>query len=123
MEETFIKIVNYLDELQNELNNEELSTEDILLIIIKNALLTDKYYHGSIIFTKENDNYRVSNIQKHSYAWCLQDEVIDMEYIIAKLADLNISYSLEYYPISNHKNDYELSFTISKLKKKTKIIR
>ena len=120
MSDNFIKIIDYLETLQTELNDDKMSNEEQLLAIIKHALLSDNYYQGSIIFTKDNNKYKVSSIQKHSYGWLLQDRVIDMDYIINKLTELNIEYKLEHYEISNHKSDYELSFSIQKKKKKLK---
>ena len=118
MKDSFIEVVDYLRELQNNIDNQELNNEEKLLMIIKYAILTDNYYQGSIILTKENDEYRISNIQKYSYAWLLQGEYINLDYILNILEELNISYSLEYFKISNHVNDYELSFSIPKLKKR-----
>ena len=118
MEDKFIKVIDYIKELQLELDSEEQNEEAKLLAIIKYAILTDNYYHGSIIFTKEDNKYVVSNIQKHSYAWLLQGKTIDVNYIINCLTELNIDYSFEYFQISDHTNDYELSFKIPKLQKK-----
>ena len=120
MSDNFIKIIDYLETLQTELNDDKMSNEEQLLTIIKHALLSDNYYQGSIILTKDNNQYKVSSIQKHSYGWLLQDRVIDIDYIIDKLTELNIEYKLEHYEISNHKSDYELSFSIPKLRKKLK---
>ena len=120
MDDRFIQIIDYLESLQLDIVNQELSSDERLLIMIKYALLNDNYHHGSIIFTKEGDDYIVSSIQKYSYAWMLQGEIINIDNIINKLFELGIENKIEYYPISNHKNDYELSFCISKLKKRTR---
>ena len=117
MKDRFIDVIDYLDGLQSAIDNDELSNEEKLLVIIKYALLTDKYYAGSIIFTKDNDRYVVGSIQKHSYAWLIKGKTIDMDYIMNELTVLNITYSLVYYPISDHNSDYELTFEIPKLKK------
>ena len=125
MEDKFIGFIDYLDELQNELqdgiNNDNLSSEDLLLLIIKYATLRNKFFEGSIILTKEENYYRVSNIQKHSYAWFLVDKVIDIDYVMYMLNELGIVSELEHYIVSDHMNDYELSFSLPRLKKRIKI--
>lgn len=113
----FNNVINYLEELKNNITNEEINPEEKILIIIKHAILTDNFYRGSILFTKENNIYKVSTIQKHSYGYLLQDKIIDIDKLISNLNKLDISYSLTHYPISNHINDYELSFGIPKLNK------
>ena len=123
MEDNFISVIAYLENLQKDLINQELTNEEKLLIIIKYALLNDNYHSGSVIFTKNKDNYVVSSIQKHSYAWILQGKLIDVNYILNKLTELDINYLLEYYPISDHINDYELSFDIPKLKKRIRVTK
>ena len=122
MENSFIRIVDYLRGLCNSLDDENLSNEDKAIAIIQYALLTDKYYQGSIILTDEGDKCKVSNIQKHSYAWILKDKPIDINYVMNKLAELDITYSLDHYPIADHKEDYEFSFSITKLEKKIKVM-
>ena len=115
MKDKFVDIINYLEELNNNLKKDEMSNEEKLLLIIKYAILNDRFHQGSIIFTKDNNMYKISTIQKYSYARTEQDKIIDIDNIIEQLNALNIEYTLEYFPISNHKNDYELSFGISKL--------
>ena len=113
----FNNVINYLEELKNNITNEEINPEEKILIIIKYAILTDNFYRGRILFTKENNKYKVSTIQKHSYGYLLQDKIIDIDKLISNLNKLDISYSLTHYPISNHQNDYELYFGIPKLNK------
>ena len=98
----FNNVINYLEELKNNITNEEINPEEKILIIIKHAILTDNFYRGSIIFTKENNTYKVSTIQKHSYGYLLQDKIIDIDKLISNLNKMDISYSLTHYPISNH---------------------
>ena len=124
MKDSFNYVVNYLEELIINKDNENISDEERMVTIIKHAILTDKFYSGSIIFTKKNDEYIVSSIQKHSYGWLLKNKKINMNEIIDRLNELKITYSFDYYPISNHQNDFELSFCVPKLnnvKKKTRI--
>lgn len=116
MENRFVNIINYLEILKSELCEEiGENIDERILTIIKHAILTDKFYHGSIILTKENDKYIVSNIQKHSYAWPIQGKQINIEKICQSLDEMEIAYLLEPYQISDHLNDYELSFGIPKL--------
>lgn len=119
----FNNVINYLEELKNNITNEEINTEEKILIIIKHAILTDIFYRGSILFTKENNKYKVSTIQKHSYGYLLQDKIIDIDKLINKLNEIDITNAFNHYPISNHQNDYELSFCIPKLNNNKKYIK
>ena len=121
MEDKFIETINYIEELKLNLANKELNNDEKMLAIIKHALLSDRDYQGSIIITKNNENYKVSNIQKHSYAWFLVDKVIDIDYVMYMLNELGIASELEHYIVSDHMNDYELSFSLPRLKKRIKI--
>ena len=121
MEDKFIDLINYLEELQDDIYKNEISDEEKLLRIIKYAVIRNRFFQGSIIFTKEDDVYRVSNIQKHSYAWLLEGKVIDVDCLMYALDELGISNALEYYMVSDHMNDYELSFELPKLKKRTRM--
>lgn len=121
MDDKFVSLINYLEELQDDIYNEEISDGDKLLLIIKYAVMRNRFFQGSIIFTKEDNVYRVSNIQKHSYAWFLVGKEIDVDYLMYALDELGIVNQLEYYTISDHMNDYELSFELPRLKKRTRM--
>ncbi len=116
MEDNFINTIDYLKKLQAKLiSDEEISNEEKLLLIIKQAILNDNFYGGSIILTKEKDTYTISSVQKHSYAWTLKGKEINLKQIIKTLTKLKIAHNLEKYLISDHNNDYELSFSIPEL--------
>lgn len=121
MNDNFIKTINYLSTLKQIISDEEsdLTTEERLLLTIEDAILSDKYHSGSIIFTKANDNYYVSNIQKRSYAWQFKGENINLENLRIKLSTLGITNDLLEFNIKN-RQDYELTFEITLEKPKTK---
>ena len=110
MNDNFIKTINYLSTLKQIISDEEsdLTTEERLLLTIEDAILSDKYHSGSIIFTKDNDNYYVSNIQKRSYAWQFKGENINLENLRIKLSTLGIT------------NDLTFEITLEKPKTKSR---
>ena len=120
MSDKFIEIINYLDEINNKIDNEEISNEERIIYMIKYAVVRDPFFRGSIIFSKVGNQYKVSSIQKYSYAWLFKDLFIDVNYLINRLNELGIDNKLEHYIISDHNNDYELSFELNKIKKRTR---
>ena len=121
MNDNFIKTINYLSKLKQIISDEEsnLTTEQRLLLTIEDAILSDKYHSGSIIFTKDNDNYYVSNVQKRSYAWQFKGENINLENLRIKLSTLGITNDLLEFNIKN-RQDYELTFEVTLEKPKIK---
>ena len=124
----FQKTIFYLRQLKRFIqdNNQEISLEDKLLLVIKHAVILDSFNEGSILITKNATYYQISNIQKHNYAWQFKNQTIDMEYLLSNLTNLGIDYSIKPYQITIDnqllENLYELSFSItletSKIKRK-----
>ena len=115
----FQKTIFYLRQLKQSIhdNNQEISLEDKLLLVIKHAIILDSFNEGSILITKNATCYQISNIQKHNYAWQFKNQTIDMEYLLSNLTIIGIDYSIKPYQISigNQplENLYELSFSIT----------
>lgn len=115
----FQKTIFYLRQLKQSIqdNNQEISLEDKLLLVIKHAVILDSFNEGSILITKNATYYQISNIQKHNYAWQFKNQTIDMEYLLSNLTNLGIDYSIKPYQITigNQllENLYELSFSIT----------
>jgi len=78
MDNKFIETLEYLRNLKSEIISSSLCVEERILIDIKRAVLEDIFNRGSIILTKDEFGYKVSNIQKHSYAWKFKDMYIDL---------------------------------------------
>lgn len=124
----FQKTIFYLRQLKQSIqdNNQEISLEDKLLLVIKHAVIHDSFNEGSILITKNATYYEISDIQKHNYVWQFKNQTIDIEYLLSNLTNLGIDYSIKPYQItiSNQplENLYELSFSIiletSKIKRK-----
>ena len=114
MEIKFKETIEYMRKLKQIISddNSDLTDEEILLLIIQDAILSSEYKEGAILFTKEQETFKISNIQKHSYGRILQGKKINLNYIISKLNELGVDSKLISYPIGNNKNDYELSFQI-----------
>ena len=115
----FQKTIFYLRQLKQSIhdNNQEISLEDKLLLVIKHAVILDSFNEGSILITKNATCYQISNIQKHNYAWQFKNQTIDMEYLLSNLTNLGIDYSIKPYQITTGnqplENLYELSFSIT----------
>jgi len=120
MDNKFIETLEYLRNLKSEIISSSLCVEERILIDIKRAVLEDIFNRGSIILTKDEFGYKVSNIQKHSYAWKFKDMYIDLSIIFNELGELNIEYKLLPYKINDKKNNYELIFGIDFFKKDIK---
>lgn len=124
----FQETIFYLRKLKQSIQdtNQEISKEDKLLLVIEHAVIHDRFNEGSILITKNESLYQISNIQKHNYAWQFKNQSIDIEYILSNLTNLGINYTIKPYQITvnNHlvENLYELSFFItlesSKIKRK-----
>lgn len=124
----FQETIFYLRKLKQSIQdtNQEISKEDKLLLVIEHAVIHDRFNKGSILITKNESLYQISNIQKHNYAWQFKNQSIDIEYILSNLTNLGINYTIKPYQITvnNHlvENLYELSFSItlesSKIKRK-----
>ena len=120
MVDKFTLAINYLEELKADIKKENQDPQELLITIIKYAILNDKYREGSILLTKTKDFYQISTIQKHSYVWNLVGLPIDLNKLLSELERLNISYHLDPYKISDHEHDFELSFNMNS-KKKTRV--
>ena len=88
----FQKTIFYLRQLKQSIpdNNQEISLEDKLLLVIKHAVIHDSFNEGSILITKNATYYEISNIQKHNYAWQFKNQTIDIEYLLSNLTNLGI---------------------------------
>lgn len=118
MESRFIDTMDYIRDLKERIKSEdEISINDKIVLIIQEAILSNKHYMGSIILTKSYGEFTISNIQKHSYAWKLNGEKIDIQYVLIKCMELGIDTEIKYHPIGDNINDYEFIFLVNMDKK------
>lgn len=90
MRSNFVDTMEYIKDLKQRINEEEININDRMVLIIQEAILSNKHYMGSIILTKSYGEFTISNIQKHSYAWKLNGEKIDIQYVLLKCMELGI---------------------------------
>ena len=121
MSKKFNQTIAYLKEIKQSIASpkENVTTEENLILTIKDALLSDIEQKGSIIFHKECDNYVVSNIQRRSYAWPFKSEIVNLEVLEQELQKLDILYSFTTIKIKKDTEELELNFKID-LPHKTK---
>lgn len=81
MSKKFNQTIAYLKEIKQSIASpkENVTTEENLILTIKDALLSDIEQKGSIIFHKECDSYVVSDIQRRSYAWPFKNEIVNLQ--------------------------------------------
>ena len=121
MSKKFNQTIAYLKEIKQSIVSpkENMTTEEKLILTIKDALLSDIEQKGSIIFHKECDSYVVSNIQRRSYAWPFKSEIVNLQVLEQELQKLDISYSFTTIKIKKDTEELELNFKID-LPHKTK---
>ena len=121
MSKKFNQTIAYLKEIKQSIVSpkENMTTEEKLILTIKDALLSDIEQKGSIIFHKECDSYVVSNIQRRSYAWPFKSEIVNLQVLEQELQKLDISYSFTTIKIKKDTEELELNFKID-LPRKTK---
>ena len=121
MSKKFNQTIAYLKEIKQSIASpkENVTTEENLILTIKDALLSDIEQKGSIIFHKECDSYVVSNIQRRSYAWPFKSEIVNLQVLEQELQKLDISYSFTTIKIKKDTEGLELNFKID-LPHKTK---
>lgn len=121
MSKKFNQTIAYLKEIKQSIasTKENVTTEEKLILTIKDALLSDIEQKGSIIFHKECDSYVVSNIQRRSYAWPFKNEIVNLQVLEQELQKLDILYSFTTIKIKKDTEELELNFKID-LPHKTK---
>lgn len=121
MSKKFNQTIAYLKEIKQSIVSpkENMTTEEKLILTIKDALLSDIEQKGSIIFHKECDSYVVSNIQRRSYAWPFKSEIVNLQVLEQELQKLDILYSFTKIKIKKDTEELELNFKID-LPRKTK---
>ena len=121
MSKKFNQTIAYLKEIKQSIASpkENVTTEENLILTIKDALLSDIEQKGSIIFHKECDSYVVSDIQRRSYAWPFKNEIVNLQVLEKELQKLDISYSFTTIKIKKDTEELELNFKID-LPHKTK---
>ena len=121
MSKKFNQTIAYLKEIKQSIasTKENVTTEEKLILTIKDALLSDIEQKGSIIFHKECDSYVVSNIQRRSYAWPFKNEIVNLQVLEQELQKLDILYSFITSKIKKDTEELELNFKID-LPHKTK---
>ena len=121
MSKKFNQTIAYLKKIKQSIVSpkENMTTEEKLILTIKDALLSDIEQKGSIIFHKECDSYVVSNIQRRSYAWPFKSEIVNLQVLEQELQKLDISYSFTTIKIKKDTEELELNFKID-LPHKTK---
>ncbi len=121
MSKKFNQTIAYLKEIKQSIVSpkENMTTEEKLILTIKDALLSDIEQKGSIIFHKECDSYVVSNIQRRSYAWSFKSEIVNLQVLEQELQKLDILYSFTKIKIKKDTEELELNFKID-LPRKTK---
>ena len=121
MSKKFNQTIAYLKEIKQSIasTKENVTTEEKLILTIKDALLSDIEQKGSIIFHKECDSYVVSNIQRRSYAWPFKNEIVNLQVLEQELQKLYILYSFTTIKIKKDTEELELNFKID-LPHKTK---
>lgn len=121
MSKKFNQTIAYLKEIKQSIasTKENVTTEEKLILTIKDALLSDIEQKGSIIFHKECDSYVVSNIQRSSYAWPFKNEIVNLQVLEQELQKLDILYSFTTIKIKKDTEELELNFKID-LPHKTK---
>ena len=117
MRSNFVDTMEYIKDLKQKINEEEININDRMVLIIQEAILSNKNYMGSIILTKSYRKFTVSNNQKHSYAWKLNGEKIDIQYVLLKCMELGIDTEIKYHPIGDNMSDYEFIFLVNMDKK------
>lgn len=117
MRNNFVDTMEYIKDLKQKINEEEININDRMVLIIQEAILSNKHYMGSIILTKSYGKFTISNIQKHSYAWKLNGEKIDIQYVLLKCMELGIDTEIKYHPIGDNISDYEFIFLVNMDKK------
>ena len=121
MSKKFNQTIAYLKEIKQSIasTKENVTTEEKLILTIKDALLSDIEQKGSIIFHKECDSYVVSNIQRRSYAWPFKNEIVNLQVLEQELQKLDRLYSFTTIKIKKDTEELELNFKID-LPHKTK---
>lgn len=121
MSKKFNQTIAYLKEIKQSIASpkENVTTEENLILTIKDALLSDIEQKGSIIFHKECDSYVVSDIQRRSYAWPFKSEIVNLQVLEQELQKLDILYSFTTIKIKKDTEELELNFKID-LPHKTK---
>ena len=121
MSKKFNQTIAYLKEIKQSIasTKENVTTEEKLILTIKDALLSDIEQKGSIIFHKECDSYVVSNIQRRCSAWPFKNEIVNLQVLEQELQKLDILYSFTTIKIKKDTEELELNFKID-LPHKTK---